>query len=138
MPHSTSVRRPNEPAKDRQRSAIGNGKLLPGIDQRSSWVRRAKELVADYTSDLGGVQNVSTAELSLIRRIAVLSTELERLEQRFALAEQANPADLDLYQKLANTLRRLLTTIGLQRRAKTVSVPTLAEYLRGPHREAAE
>ena len=71
-------------------------------------------------------------------RIAVLSTELERLEQRFALAEQANPADLDLYQKLANTWRRLLTTIGLQRRAKTASVPTLAEYLRGPHREAAE
>src|SRR6478735_8492532 len=111
VPHSTSVRRRNEPAKDRQRSAIGNGKLLPGIDQRSSWVRRAKELVTDYTTDLGGVQNVSTAELSLIRRIAVLSTELERLEQRFALAEQANPADLDLYQKLANTLRRLLTTI---------------------------
>jgi len=72
------------------------------------------------------------------RSPAVASTELERLEQRFALAEQANPADLDLYQNLANTLRRLLTTIGLQRRAKTVSVPTLAEYLRGPHREAAE
>src|SRR6516162_179697 len=66
--------------KDPQRSAIANGKLLPGVDQRNTWVRRAKELIADHISDLGGEANASTAERSIIRRAAVLTVELERLE----------------------------------------------------------
>ena len=48
--------------KDAQRSRVGNGSaLLPGVDGRSAWVRRCKELIADHVSDLGGVDNTSTA-----------------------------------------------------------------------------
>jgi hypothetical protein len=115
-------------SKDPQRSAIGNGKLLPGIDQRNSWVRRAKELIADHISDCGGADNTSAAERSLIRRGAVLTVELERLELKFAQAGEASVDDLDLYQRTAGNLRRLLEAVGLQRRAKNVT-PTLAEYL---------
>jgi hypothetical protein len=39
-------------AKDPQRSRITNGSaLLPGIDGRSAWVRRAKDLLALHISD---------------------------------------------------------------------------------------
>jgi hypothetical protein len=111
-----------------QRSAVTNGsKLLPNVDGRSAWVRRCKDIIAAHVSDLGGSDNCSAAEQSIVRRAAVLTTELEMLEGRFATAGQANTADLDAYQRAANSLRRLLESVGLERRAKPV--PTLEEHL---------
>jgi hypothetical protein len=43
------------------------------------------------------------------------------LEVKFALAGQANADDLDLYQRTAGNLRRLLEAVGLQRRARDVT-----------------
>ena len=118
------------------KSAITNGSvLIPGIDQRSAWIRRCKDLIAAHSGDLGGEANCSTAEQSLIRRVAVLTTELERLELKFASVGEAKPSDLDLYQKLANTLRRLVGVLGIKRRPKDVL--TLDQYLTS-QREAAE
>ena len=75
--------------KNRRKSKQANGSaLLPGVDGRSAWVRRAKELISDHTSDLGGIDNVSAAERSIVRRACVLTVELERYEKRFALAER--------------------------------------------------
>ena len=124
--------------KDRQRSRITNGSaLLPGVDGRSPWVRRCKDVIAAHLSDLGGEDNTSAAERSIIRRASVLTVELERLEARFALAEQASPEDLDLYQRTAGNLRRLLEAVGLQRRARNLT-PNLKDYLEGHLNEAAE
>jgi hypothetical protein len=55
-----------------------------------------------------------------------LTTELERLEVKFALADAASPEDLDLYQRTANSLRRLLEAVGLNRRPKDVTPDPLA------------
>ena len=117
--------------KDARRCRITNGSaFLPGIDGRSVWVRRAKDLNAQHVADLGGPDNVSAAERSITRRIAVLSVELENLEMRFANAGSASAVDLDLYQRVANTLRRLLEAIGLQRRAKDITPPDALHYTR--------
>jgi hypothetical protein len=129
-PNSSADRHRIGRHKSAQRSRVANGSaLLPGVDGRSAWVRRCKELIADHIADLGGEDNCSAAERSIIRRAAVLTTELERLEVRFALAGEANADDLDLYQRTAGNLRRLLEAVGLQRRARDVT-PSLAEYLR--------
>ena len=112
-----------------QRSRITNGSaLLPGVDGRSAWVRRARDLIREHLADLGGFDNVSAAERSIIRRASVLTVELERLEAKFALAGEASVQDLDAYQRGANTLKRLLQSVGLQRRARDVG-PTLDQYL---------
>jgi hypothetical protein len=104
------------------RSRVTNGsKLLLGIDGRSPWVRRCKDVLAAHLSDLGGADNTSAAERSIIRRAAVLTTELERLEVKFASAGEASTEDLDTYSRVSANLRRLLEAVGLQRRAKTVS-----------------
>ena len=121
--------------KDRQRSRITNGSaLLPGVDGRSPWVRRCKDVIAAHLSDLGGEDNTSAAERSIIRRASVLTVELERLEARFALAERASPEDLDLYHRAAGNLRRLLEAVGIQRRPRDVTPPDPLEYAK----EAAE
>jgi hypothetical protein len=45
--------------------------------------------------------------------VAVITTELEHLEARFATAGFATAEDLGLYLTAANNLRRLLESVGL-------------------------
>jgi hypothetical protein len=120
------------------RSRVTNGRcLLAGVDGRSTWVRRARDLINEHLGDLGGADNTSAAERSLVRRASVMTVELEMLERKFALAGQADAIDLDLYQRTAGNLRRILETLGLERRQKNIT-PSLAEYLanRDQSREA--
>jgi hypothetical protein len=54
--------------KSRQKSRVTNGSaLLCGIDHRSAWVRRIRDLLAAHIADLGGEDNVSEAEYALAR-----------------------------------------------------------------------
>jgi hypothetical protein len=108
--------------KPEGRSRISNGSaVLPGVDGRSTWVRRLRDLIGLHLSDLGGDDAVSEAERSIVRRAATLTVELERLEAVFAVAGEAQPDQLDLYQRTANSLRRLLERVGIERRPRDVS-----------------
>jgi hypothetical protein len=123
------------PNKDPGRSRITNGTaFLPGIDGRSAWIRRAKDVIAAHLSDLGGEGNTSAAERSIVRRAGVLTAELENLETRFATAGEATAEDLDLYLRASNNLRRLLEAVGLRRRPRNVT-PSLTEYLDHIHQQ---
>ena len=107
--------------KSNGRSRVTNGAvLLPGVDGRSVWARRCRDVLDAHVSDLGGPDAISEAERSICRRAAVLTTELERLEQRFALAGEATERDLDLYQRAANSMRRMLEAVGIARRPRSV------------------
>jgi hypothetical protein len=134
METSSADRAAVDSVPSRQRSRITNGSaLLPNTDGRGPWVRRVKDVISEHLADCGGKDATSAAERSLIRRCAVITTELEMLEARFAQAEgMATATDLDLYQRMAGNLRRLLESIGLQRRAKDIG-PTLGELLRQDH-----
>ena len=113
------------PAAKRSKSRTA---LLPGVDGRSAWMRRCKDIIAAHVRDLGE-DNISAAECSIIRRASVMTVELERLEAKFAAAGGASERDLDLYIRAAGNLRRLLETVGLKRRPRDVG-PTLGDLLR--------
>ena len=126
------VKRP-ELKVNRWRSAVSNGKRLfadQTVDGRGAWARRLRDVMMLHINDLGGDEAVSEAERSIIRRIATVTTELELLEKRFALSKKggAGVDELDLYLRAANSLRRMLEAIGLQRRSKDVT--GLSEYLK--------
>jgi len=111
------------------RSRITNGKeLLPSIDGRSIWARRLRDLISLHTRDLGGFDNLSQAQLSLIRRAAALTVELEHLEEKFQVNGSATPDQLKIYQMATNTLRRLFETIGLERRPRDITPPHPFDY----------
>lgn len=120
------------------KSKISNGTaLLPKTkgkvahtDGRSSWMRRFRDLIVVHTSDLGGAEHLSEAERSIIRRCATLTVLLERLELDFALEDQASAFKIDQYQRVANTLKRLLESLGLKRRQKDVTPQSPRDYLR--------
>jgi hypothetical protein len=115
--------------KSKGRSRMTNGsQVVAGVDGRSTWARRMRDLIQLHLADFAGEDAVSEAKKSIIRRACALTVELERMESIFAVAGEALPEQLDLYQRTANSLRRLLEAVGLERRAKTI-VPTLSEYL---------
>jgi hypothetical protein len=109
-----------------QRSRVGNGaKLLPATDGRSMTARRFKDLVYDIAGDLGGKDNLSTGEMQLIRRAAMLSAECER-QEALAVREDVE-FDCDGYVVKTNALRRVLETIGIKRAPRDVT-PSLSGY----------
>jgi hypothetical protein len=93
-----------------------------------------RDLISLHISDLGGEDAASQAEKSIIRRAATLTVALEQLETRFAEAGEALPDELDLYQRAAGNLRRLLESLGLERRARPVE--TLQEYWSSPKEQS--
>ena len=117
-------------SQSKGRSRITNGReLLPGVDGRSLWARRFRDLLNLHLSDLGGADNASEAEKSILRRSAALTVELELLEARFAVKETgADPEQLDLYSRMSNTLRRHLEALGLRRRPKDVT-PSVERFI---------
>lgn len=120
-----------ETRKQAARSRVTNGNaVLPNVDGRSTWVRRMRDVMTLHIADLGGEDAVSEAERSIVRRVAVLTTELERMEVQFATAGEASADALDLYQRTAGNLRRLLEAVGLRRRPRDVT-PDLRDYLEG-------
>jgi hypothetical protein len=122
----TDRSRPVAKRKSQGRSRVGNGSaLLNRVDLRSVWYRRFKDLLDDHFSD---IPNASYAEGSILRRAAVLECELETMETTFATRGHAEADELDLYQRTASGLRRLLESVGLQRRSRDVT-PTLEQYL---------
>jgi hypothetical protein len=139
MPESALDLSPVRPAgtrpKDSRKSRITNGSvLLPGVDGRSLWVRRCKDILASHLSDK---PDATAAEQAIIRRAAVLIVELERLEKQFALNGEADPLTLDLYGRVAGNMRRLLESVGLERRAKDCGL-SLGDLLKEDQRQQRE
>ena len=92
---------------------------------RTNGGRRFKELCADLAHHL--CDDATAPQLAIIRRAAALAVWCEQAE-----AGQARGDDLDIaaYSTASNTLRRLLTDLGLERRATDVT-PSLTAYIGG-------
>lgn len=121
----TATRRQIEPPKMQARTRIGTGgAMLAGVDGRTHGGRRFKELCADMVHHLGG--EATAPQEAIIRRAAALSIWCE--DQERALASGGDDFDVGAFTTAANTLRRLLSDLGLERRMKDVT-PSLHEYI---------
>ena len=125
-----------KPITPRSRATTGKALSATGGDLRGAWSRRMLDVYDAHVADLGGQEAISEAERSLLRRAATLTTELERLEAKFASGE-GTPTDLDLYQRCSGNLRRLLESVGLQRRSRDVT-PSLTQYIAQRYGQDAE
>lgn len=121
---------PKGVAKHGRSSITNNPNLIPNADQRLAWCRRERDLIAECIAALGGIENTSVQEQWIVRTAATIKVITEKLEAKFATAGDFSDSDADLYQRSANSLRRALESIGLQRRAKDIGItaPTAEEY----------
>jgi hypothetical protein len=86
IPNLPPDRRPVGRPKSAQKTRIANGSSVPnGLDGRSGWVRRFKEIFADYLSDK---PDASVAERSILSHATTLDVELERMRTTRALAKR--------------------------------------------------
>jgi hypothetical protein len=106
------------------RTRKGNGAVvLTGVDGRSLTARRFREISAAMAADLGG--DLTEAQRHLVARAATLACWCEEREAELA---RGGEFDVGQYSTVTNTLRRLLSDLGIERRARDVT-PSLADYL---------
>jgi hypothetical protein len=103
----------------RPRSAITSGRqqFING-DSNSAWARRFHDIVVGLVSDAGGRDQLSEAEFAIAKRAAGLMCECERFEAHLSRGDHI---DLDRYGRAASHARRLLESLGFQRRARTIN-----------------
>ena len=102
------------------------------------WIHESADLAgmrkAEVESDVRpGRTALSEAKLALIRHSAALALELEQMEGRLSQGDEIN---LDSYGRAASHLRRLLETLGVERKPNDVT-PSLEQYTHQRRFEAA-
>ena len=117
----------DKPIKPNNRTKVGTGTaLFAEGDGRSLWGRRFREIVAAHVADLGRpAEHLSEAQRSLIRRVSTFEIELEKLEGRMSMGDDV---DLDLYSRVSGQLRRILESLGIERRQVDMT-PSLADII---------
>ena len=123
------------PKGRRPRSAVTSGrKQFVTGNPNSAWARRFHDLVVGHIQDAGGRDMLSEAQFALCKRAAGLECELEQMEGRMS---QGIEVDLDRYGRAASHLRRILESLGLERKPKDIG-PTLGDLLREDQRQQRE
>jgi hypothetical protein len=116
----------------RLRSVVTNGTrtfLQPGGEQTAVGLRW-KDIAAAITEDLGGVDRLSEIERQLVRRVTHLSVEAELME---ADRVKGQEIDIDKYISITNAIGRAGQRVGLRRRARNVSPPTVKQLIEGSY-----
>ena len=123
------------PSRQRaHRSSVTSGNRLFAvhtIDGRCQTALRFRDLVEQMTADLGGADLLSEAQRQLVRRAATLSLMAEAAE---ADVVRDMATDLNSYGMIADRLRRICETLGLERVARPVndSSYVLSDYFSRP------
>jgi hypothetical protein len=109
-----------KPVGRRARSQATSGRrVFVEGDGNSRWARRYRDLIAAHCQDLGGVDLLSEAKLSLIRRASAIELELEQLEGKLSMGGEI---DLDVFTRSTSHLRRLFETLGIERQPRDVTL----------------
>lgn len=94
------------------------------LDGRTRGAREFDEIAAGITSDLGGSDQVTMIERTLIEGYAGAALQVRNLNARLCLGQDIDPTE---HAQAVSSLVRVASRLGLQRRQKPAL--TLAEYL---------
>jgi len=109
------------------RSRIANrSALLPNVDGRTATARRFRDLVLDFTDDLGGDAALSHADRALVKLAASITVKAEALSAAIVRGEAVREAEV---VRLANSAARILKELGSAKRQRAVPRTSYAERL---------
>jgi hypothetical protein len=108
---------------------------LNSLDLRYDASKRAVKLLSDLESDLGGADALTSGERQLVQSAAVLGALIESDSTRLLQGEY-DAVDVGKYLNFINTQHRILQTLGLGRRARDVTPPSLNDYIARKRAEA--
>ena len=117
---------PTRAASTRSRVSNGADLFIAPADGRSREARRFRDVFGDMLAHLGGDDRVSEPRRHLAKRATALIVWCETVEARLAAGEELDVAP---YTTAINSLRRLLTDLGLDPATRDIT-PSLTDYLR--------
>jgi hypothetical protein len=133
MDESVESVAPVKQSKRRHRAAKPQLLDRHGLDRRTNAARTFDRLVAEITSDLGGDNQLSAIQRSLVQAYAGSVVLLANLNARILLGEVVDVAE---HAHVVSSMVRLAARLGIRRRPRDVT-PTVDEYL-ASKQEAAE
>jgi len=101
-------------------------RTLADVDRRTRAGQAAFKLRDELAADLGGYDQLSAMQRELVENTAVLGAMLKDAAASYLTGE---PVDLAEFMSLTNAQRRLLADLGLERRMRDVTAPSLRERL---------
>jgi hypothetical protein len=126
--------KPSEPlSKSRRRKLQLINRTL--IDGRTAPAKEFDRLQSAVVRDLGGADQLSAIELSLIEAFCGAAIVVDHLNTELMLGKRIDFAD---HSTAIGTMVRVASRLGLRRRPKEVSVPSLAQYLADQQRNEAD
>jgi hypothetical protein len=102
-------------------------KSFADLDGRTAAYKSAQSLRNAIAADLGGADTLSAMQQAIVNNAAMLGAMLENIAARYLAGEVVDYAQ---FATLANSMRRLLADLGLERKAHDIS-PDLRTYLKG-------
>jgi hypothetical protein len=127
----TAARPPEGPAKRRRWPVKAHHRTRPQLltraelDGRTNAARYFDRLVAAIEVDLGGHDQLSAIEQTLVEAYAGAAVTLQHLNTQLALGQEI---DLNQHAQAVSAMVRVAAKLGLRRRSRDVT-PTLAEVL---------
>lgn len=97
---------------------------LSELDGRTAVAQVMRERWDAFTGDLGGADQLSYAQRSLVERALWLEFWLAQQEQELATGRDF---DVSRWTQAANSLQGILAKLGLQRQAR--DVPSIADFI---------
>jgi hypothetical protein len=115
----------------RYSKAVKNGgklklQTLATLDGRTLAAKHAEQKMRAMERDLAGGAELSTGAKELIQHACVLSAMIESDETAWM---NGKPVDVPILLAAINAQRRVLSTLGLERRARTVNSKSLDDIL---------
>ena len=107
------------------------GALFVEGNVKTREARRFRDLVAAIASDLGGAEHLSTGQMQLARRAALISVTCEGMEYSSVSGKEF---DVEAFGRLTDRLGRCFERLGLRRETRDVT-QTLEGYLARTHAE---
>jgi hypothetical protein len=123
MQLDTTEMQSSSPAKTRDKVRFVT---IDHLDGRTGAARRVRELVASIESDLGGADQLTAGQRQLVQRAGVLGAFIEHNE---ALWAAGDTIDVGEYLAAINAQRRVLVTLGLERKQRDVGGLSLAQLI---------
>ena len=109
-------------------------KTLATLDGRTLAARHAEQKMRAMERDLAGGAELSTAAKELVQHACVLSAMIESDETAWMAGK---PVDVSVLLAAINAQRRVLSTLGLERRARSVNAKSLDDILAEMNAEKA-
>jgi hypothetical protein len=117
-PDAAEMQRDDVVARRKKRTRRGKTRLLSlsSLDNRTAAAASAKRLIASMSADLGN--DLSAGERQLVQRIALVGAIVDDFETKWVAGIKIELGD---YLQACRTQCRLLSALGLQRRARDIT-----------------